>query len=131
MLLNLLGNYMLYCRPKPKYLCIAIILLQQFILVRPILCSWIWDKKFRLREISGFSFLIYILRVEQCATVLPSSPVKMHHYITPTNWFRTEFVKRYWCQAFVDSGFSQTHKIDNIGIIANFVFPYICSFLLP
>ena len=27
------------------------------------------------------------------------------------------------------SGFSQTHKVDNIGIIANFVFRYICSFL--
>ena len=27
-------------------------------------------------------------------------------------------------------GFSQTHKIDNIGIIAGFVFPYIYSFLL-
>ena len=27
------------------------------------------------------------------------------------------------------SGFSQTLKIGNIGIIANFVFPYICSFL--
>ena len=27
-------------------------------------------------------------------------------------------------------GFSQTHKIGNIGIIANFVFPKICSFLL-
>ena len=26
--------------------------------------------------------------------------------------------------------FSQTHKIDNIGTIANLVFPYICSFLL-
>ena len=28
------------------------------------------------------------------------------------------------------SGFSQTHKIGNIGIISNFLFPYICSFLL-
>ena len=28
------------------------------------------------------------------------------------------------------SWFSQTHKIGNIGIIANFVFPEICSFLL-
>ena len=28
------------------------------------------------------------------------------------------------------SGFSQTHKIGNIGIIANFEFPYVCSFLL-
>ena len=28
------------------------------------------------------------------------------------------------------SGFSRTHKIANIGIIANFVFLYICSFLL-
>ena len=26
--------------------------------------------------------------------------------------------------------FSQTHKIGNIATIANFVFPYICSFLL-
>ena len=26
--------------------------------------------------------------------------------------------------------FSQKHKIGNIGIIANFAFPYICSFLL-
>ena len=29
-----------------------------------------------------------------------------------------------------DSSFSQTHKVGNVGIIANFVFPYICSFLL-
>ena len=28
------------------------------------------------------------------------------------------------------SGFSQMHKIGNIGIIANVVFPYICTFLL-
>ena len=28
------------------------------------------------------------------------------------------------------SGFSQTHKIGNIGIIAKFEFPYFCSFLL-
>ena len=28
------------------------------------------------------------------------------------------------------SGFSQTHKIGKIGIIVNFTFPYICSFLL-
>ena len=28
------------------------------------------------------------------------------------------------------SDFSQTHKIGNIDIIANFVFPYICSLLL-
>ena len=28
------------------------------------------------------------------------------------------------------SSFSQLHKIGNVGIIANFVFPYICSFLL-
>ena len=28
------------------------------------------------------------------------------------------------------SGFSQTHKIGNIGIIANFIIPYICTFLL-
>ena len=27
----------------------------------------------------------------------------------------------------VHSGFSRTHKIGNIGIIANFVFPFICS----
>ena len=27
-------------------------------------------------------------------------------------------------------GFSQTHKIEKIAIIGNFVFPYICSFLL-
>ena len=31
---------------------------------------------------------------------------------------------------FVQSRFSQTHKIGNIGIIANFVFLDICSFLL-
>ena len=30
----------------------------------------------------------------------------------------------------MQSGFSQTHKIGNIDIIANFTFPYICSFLL-
>ena len=29
-----------------------------------------------------------------------------------------------------NSGFSRTHKIVIIGIIANFVFPYFCSFLL-
>ena len=28
------------------------------------------------------------------------------------------------------SCFSQSYKVDNCGIIANFVFPYICSFLL-
>ena len=28
------------------------------------------------------------------------------------------------------SGFSEIHKIGNISINANFVFPYICSFLL-
>ena len=28
------------------------------------------------------------------------------------------------------SSFSQLHKIGNVGIIANFVFPYVCSFLL-
>ena len=28
-----------------------------------------------------------------------------------------------------DLGFSQMYKIGNIAIIANFVFPYICSFL--
>ena len=28
------------------------------------------------------------------------------------------------------SSFSQTHKVGNVGIIANFVFPYIFSFLL-
>ena len=28
------------------------------------------------------------------------------------------------------SSFSQTHKVGNVGIIANFVFPYICGFLL-
>ena len=28
------------------------------------------------------------------------------------------------------SSFSQTHKDDNVGIVVNFVFPYICSFLL-
>ena len=27
------------------------------------------------------------------------------------------------------SNFSQTHKVGNIGIIANFVFLYICSFV--
>ena len=27
------------------------------------------------------------------------------------------------------SGFSQTHKIGNCGIITNFVFPYICNLL--
>ena len=30
----------------------------------------------------------------------------------------------------IQSGFSQMHKIGNIGINANFVFSYICSFLL-
>ena len=30
----------------------------------------------------------------------------------------------------LQSSFSQTHKVDNVGIIANFVFSYICSFLL-
>ena len=29
-----------------------------------------------------------------------------------------------------NSSFSQTHKVGNVGIIANFVFIYICSFLL-
>ena len=33
-------------------------------------------------------------------------------------------------RTYVQSGFSQTHKIGNITIFANFVFPYICSFLL-
>ena len=28
------------------------------------------------------------------------------------------------------SSFSQTHKVGNVGIIANSVFPYICSFFL-
>ena len=28
------------------------------------------------------------------------------------------------------SSFSQTHKVGNVGIIANFVFPYIGNFLL-
>ena len=32
-----------------------------------------------------------------------------------------------WCV--VCWGFSQKHKIGNIDIIANFVFPYICNFL--
>ena len=26
------------------------------------------------------------------------------------------------------SSFSETHKVGNVGIVANFVFPYICSF---
>ena len=30
----------------------------------------------------------------------------------------------------LQTGFTQTHKIGNIGIIANFVFPHICSLLL-
>ena len=30
----------------------------------------------------------------------------------------------------IHSNFSQTHKVGNVGTIANFVFPYICSFLL-
>ena len=29
----------------------------------------------------------------------------------------------------VKSSFSQTHKVGNVGIIVNCVFPYICSFL--
>ena len=29
----------------------------------------------------------------------------------------------------INSGFSQSHKITNINIIANLVFPYLCSFL--
>ena len=29
----------------------------------------------------------------------------------------------------MNSSFSQTHKVGDVGIIANFVFPYICSFL--
>ena len=32
--------------------------------------------------------------------------------------------------AVVQSGFSQIHKIGKIGIIPDFVFPYICNFLL-
>ena len=35
-----------------------------------------------------------------------------------------------WIPFVCDSWFSQTHKIANIGIIANFVSPHICSFLL-
>ena len=31
---------------------------------------------------------------------------------------------------FFQSSFSQTHKFGNVGIIANFVLPYVCSFLL-
>ena len=31
---------------------------------------------------------------------------------------------------YFESEFSQTHKIGNIGTIANFVFPYVCSFPL-
>ena len=31
---------------------------------------------------------------------------------------------------FSESSFSQTHKVCNVGIIANFVFPYFCCFLL-
>ena len=30
----------------------------------------------------------------------------------------------------LQSCFSPSHKIGNVGIIANFIFPYICSFLL-
>ena len=33
-------------------------------------------------------------------------------------------------QGYFVSGLSQTHKFGNIGLIANCVFPYICSFLL-
>ena len=36
---------------------------------------------------------------------------------------RTQFGKSH-------SFFSQSHKVGNVGIIANFVFPYFCSFLL-
>ena len=37
---------------------------------------------------------------------------------------------KYEEKKFLHSRFSRTHEIGNIGIIANFVFPYICHFLL-
>ena len=69
-------------------------------------------------------------------------PIGMHHYSAPANvkatksrnWMIINVIRpitRSLLQLFsLNSAFSQTHKIDNVVNIANFVLSYICSFLL-
>ena len=44
-----------------------------------------------------------------------------HEFTTILNYFE---------HIFFHLGFSQTHKIGNIGIFTKFVFPYVCSLIL-
>ena len=82
------------------------------------------------------------IRPCKVASILSNSPIQLKNLsnfkilIIPFHSQQGLIKTRYSpmsCQVTISqsqSSFSQTYKIGNVGIIANFVFPFICSFLL-
>ena len=82
----------------------------------------VWDSG--LMKVNPWFYITHF-----CKSFIFNNDKSMHQF-KQCDKFSGHYPLKYASHVYPYSSFSQIHKVGNVGIIANFIFPYISSFLL-